>query len=71
VPVPHVEQDCGPLPIRVTAPDARNPQCGCRFHDRCPIAIALPRKKGRRCASRARHRAACHFIRAFFRNGRP
>jgi hypothetical protein len=50
VPVPHVEQDCGPLPIRGNVPDARNPQCGCRFHDRCPIAIALPRKKGGGCA---------------------
>jgi len=50
VPIPRVDQDRGPLPIRGNVPDARNPPSGCRFHDRCPIAVALPRKKGRRCA---------------------
>jgi oligopeptide/dipeptide ABC transporter ATP-binding protein len=63
VPSPRVNQPRGPLPIKGNVPDARNPPQGCRFHDRCPIAV-------RRCAlevPRLRevapgHRAACHLI---------
>ena len=63
VPSPRVNQSRGPLPIKGNVPDARNPPRGCRFHDRCPIAV-------RRCAlevPRLRevapgHRAACHLI---------
>jgi oligopeptide/dipeptide ABC transporter ATP-binding protein len=63
VPVPHVDQDRGPLPIKGNIPDARNPPSGCRFHDRCPMAQA-------RCAAETpqlrhvgeRHRVACHFV---------
>jgi oligopeptide/dipeptide ABC transporter ATP-binding protein len=63
VPIPHVEQNRGPLPIRGNVPDARNPPSGCRFHDRCPIAVA-------RCSEEVPalrevapgHRAACHLI---------
>ena len=63
VPSPRVNQSRGPLPIKGNVPDARNPPQGCRFHDRCPIAV-------RRCALEVprlrevapRHRAACHLI---------
>ena len=63
VPIPRVDQDRGPLPIRGNVPDARNPPSGCRFHDRCPIAVA-------RCSDEVPalrevapgHRAACHLV---------
>jgi peptide/nickel transport system ATP-binding protein len=63
VPVPHVNQNRGPLPIKGNVPDARKPPSGCRFHDRCPLAVA-------RCASEvpvlrdvaAGHRVACHLV---------
>lgn len=63
VPVPHVAQDRGPLPIKGTVPDARRPPPGCRFHDRCPMTID-------RCRSEVPllreiehgHRAACHLL---------
>jgi oligopeptide/dipeptide ABC transporter ATP-binding protein len=63
VPIPRVDQNRGPLPIRGNVPDARNPPSGCRFHDRCPIAVA-------RCSDEIPalrevapgHRAACHLI---------
>ena len=63
VPSPRVNQSRGPLPIKGNVPDARNPPQGCRFHDRCPIAV-------RRCALEVPHlrevapghRAACHLI---------
>lgn len=63
VPVPRVDQDRGPLPIKGNVPDARRPPSGCRFHDRCPIAIA-------RCSvedpallqSAPSHSVACHLV---------
>jgi peptide/nickel transport system ATP-binding protein len=39
VPIPRVNQARGPLPIKGNVPDAHNPPPGCRFHDRCPIAV--------------------------------
>jgi oligopeptide/dipeptide ABC transporter ATP-binding protein len=63
VPIPRVNQSRAPLPIKGNVPDARNPPTGCRFHDRCPIAVP-------RCRSEIPHlreispghRAACHLI---------
>jgi oligopeptide/dipeptide ABC transporter ATP-binding protein len=63
VPSPRVTRRRAPLPIKGNVPDARNPPSGCRFHDRCPIAV-------QRCGSevpRLRevspgHRAACHLL---------
>jgi len=63
VPIPRVTRTRAPLPIKGNVPDARNPPPGCRFHDRCPVAV-------RRCRSevpRLRevslgHRAACHLL---------
>ena len=63
VPVPHVDQPRGPLPIIGGVPDARNPPSGCRFRDRCPQAFA-------RCAAEVPplreiapgRRAACHLV---------
>ena len=63
VPISRVDQDRGPLPIRGNVPDARNPPSGCRFHDRCPIAV-------KRCSEEVPllrevapgHRAACHLV---------
>ena len=63
VPVPRVDQNRAPLPIKGNVPDARRPPNGCRFHDRCPLAVA-------RCATEApalrtiapRHRVACHLV---------
>ena len=63
VPIPRVDQTREPLPIRGNVPDARNPPSGCRFRDRCPIAVA-------RCSEEVPmlrevapgHRAACHLV---------
>lgn len=63
VPVPHVNQNRGALPIKGNVPDARNPPSGCRFHDRCPLATA-------RCSAETPalreiapgHRVACHLV---------
>ncbi|WP_118135472.1 ABC transporter ATP-binding protein [Oceanicella sp. SM1341] len=61
VPVPDVDQSHAALPIVGGLPDARNPPSGCRFHDRCPLAVS-------RCAAerpalrmlRPGHSVACH-----------
>jgi oligopeptide/dipeptide ABC transporter ATP-binding protein len=61
--MPRVRQSRAALPIKGNVPDARNPPRGCRFHDRCPLAIE-------RCRSEVPllrevspgHRAACHLI---------
>ncbi len=61
VPAPKVEQSHEPLPIGGGAPDARNPPSGCRFRDRCPVAV-------KRCADETPalrevapgRRVACH-----------
>jgi len=63
VPVPHVNQSHEPLPITGSVPDAREPPSGCRFRDRCPLAV-------KRCAEESPElreiapgrRAACHLI---------
>ena len=63
VPVPDVAQSHDPLPINGGIPDARNPPSGCRFRDRCPLAVE-------RCARelpalrevRPAHRVACHLV---------
>jgi oligopeptide/dipeptide ABC transporter ATP-binding protein len=63
VPVPHVDQNRGPLPISGNVPDAKNPPSGCRFHDRCPYAVARCREE--EPALRAldgAHKAACHLL---------
>jgi peptide/nickel transport system ATP-binding protein len=40
VPLPRVDQPRDPLPIRGNVPDSRTPPSGCRFRDRCPLAVA-------------------------------
>ncbi|WP_439577995.1 oligopeptide/dipeptide ABC transporter ATP-binding protein [Elioraea sp.] len=40
VPVPHVDQPRGPLPIKGNISDARRAHRGCRFAERCPLAVA-------------------------------
>jgi len=63
VPVPRVNQPRGSLPIKGNLPDARNPPPGCRFHDRCPIAVGRCREEAPRLREVAPgHRAACHLI---------
>jgi len=63
VPLPRVDQNRGPLPIKGNVPDARNPPAGCRFHDRCPIAVARCRTDIPALREIAPgHRAACHLI---------
>jgi peptide/nickel transport system ATP-binding protein len=63
VPIPRVKQSHSPLPIKGHVPDARNPPAGCRFHDRCPIAVQRCRSEvpGLREISPG-HRAACHLL---------
>jgi peptide/nickel transport system ATP-binding protein len=39
VPLPRVDQSRDALPIIGNVPDARTPPSGCRFRDRCPLAI--------------------------------
>ncbi|WP_372620277.1 ABC transporter ATP-binding protein [Falsiroseomonas sp.] len=39
VPLPRVDQPRDPLPIKGNVPDARTPPSGCRFRDRCPVAV--------------------------------
>jgi oligopeptide/dipeptide ABC transporter ATP-binding protein len=61
VPVPRVDQSHEPLPIIGNVSDARGQPAGCRFRDRCPLAVA-------RCAEEEPllrelapgRRAACH-----------
>lgn len=63
VPVPHVDQSHEPLPIKGGIPDARKPPGGCRFHDRCPLAVARCRDEMPALRQIAPgHRAACHLI---------
>ncbi len=63
VPIPRVGQPRRPLPIRGSVPDARNPPSGCRFHDRCPIAVTRCRLEVPRLREIApQHRAACHAL---------
>jgi oligopeptide/dipeptide ABC transporter ATP-binding protein len=40
VPLPRVDQPRDALPIIGNVPDARTPPSGCRFRDRCPIAVS-------------------------------
>jgi peptide/nickel transport system ATP-binding protein len=63
VPVPKVDQSHDPLPIVGGLPDARNPPSGCRFRDRCPLAV--PRCAEERPALREvapGRRVACHLV---------
>ena len=63
VPIPRVNRARAPLPIKGNVPDARNPPPGCRFHDRCPIAIQRCRSEAPRLREISPgHRAACHLI---------
>ena len=63
VPIPRVNQARAPLPIKGNVPDARNPPMGCRFHDRCPIAVQRCRSEIPRLREISPgHRAACHLI---------
>ena len=63
VPILRADQDRGPLPIRGNVPDARNPPSGCRFHDRCPIAVARCRDEVPVLREPAPgHRAAYHMV---------
>ena len=63
VPVPRVDQSREPLPIIGNVSDARGRPQGCRFRDRCPLAVA-------RCASEdpalsevaPGRRVACHLV---------
>ena len=63
VPVPRIDQNRAPLPIKGNVPDARKPPPGCRFHDRCPFVFDRCRVEVpllREIASD--HRAACHLL---------
>ena len=63
VPVPHVDQSHEPLPIKGVIPDARATVSGCRFHDRCPLAVARCRDQSPELREIAPgHRAACHLL---------
>jgi len=63
VPVPRVDQDRGPLPIKGNVPDVRAPPSGCRFHPRCPVAIArCTTEDPALLAAAAGHRVACHLV---------
>jgi len=63
VPILRADQDRGPLPIRGNVPDVRNPPSGCRFHDRCPIAVARCRDEVPVLREPAPgHRAAYHMV---------
>ena len=63
VPVPHVDQSHEPLPIKGTIPDARNPPSGCRFHDRCPLAVARCREEVPTLRAVGEgHKVACHLV---------
>jgi len=63
VPIPRVTRVRVPLPIKGNVPDARNPPPGCRFHDRCPMAVQRCRSEVPRLREVAPgHRAACHLL---------
>ncbi len=63
VPVPRVQQDRAPLPVRGSLSDAPDYTAGCPFRARCPYAFA-------RCAEEmpalremaSGHRVACHLV---------
>jgi oligopeptide/dipeptide ABC transporter ATP-binding protein len=63
VPVPHVDQPRGRLPIKGSISDQQKAHAGCRFAERCPAAIA-------RCTTEApalrdvapARRVACHLV---------
>lgn len=63
VPTPHVDQKREPLPIIGNVSDARGRPTGCRFRDRCPLAVP-------RCAEEdpalrevaPGRRVACHLV---------
>lgn len=63
VPVPHVDQPRGPLPIKGNISDARRAHAGCRFAERCPLAVARCREEppALREVAVAR-RVACHLV---------
>ena len=62
-PIPRMNQARAPLPIKGNVPDARNPPTGCRFHDRCPIAVQRCKSEVPRLREVSPgHRAACHLI---------
>jgi len=63
VPIPRVKQARGPLPIKGPVPDARKPRTGCRFHDRCPLAVERCTREIPLLREIAPgHRAACHLL---------
>ncbi len=63
VPVPRVAQNREPLPIIGNVQDGRSRAAGCRFRERCPVAVA-------RCGAEdpplrevaAGRRVACHLV---------
>jgi oligopeptide/dipeptide ABC transporter ATP-binding protein len=63
VPVPHVDQPRGPLPIKGNISDARRSYAGCRFAERCPMAVArcVAEPPALREVAPAR-RVACHLM---------
>ena len=63
VPIPRADQNRGPLPITGNVPDARRPPPGCRFHDRCPFAVARCRQEVPVLREVApKHRVSCHLV---------
>jgi oligopeptide/dipeptide ABC transporter ATP-binding protein len=63
VPAPRVDQSRAPLPIRGGVPDAREPLSGCRFRDRCPLAVArCAEEKPVLRAVAPDRRVACHLV---------
>jgi oligopeptide/dipeptide ABC transporter ATP-binding protein len=60
--IPHVElPDSPPRPIEGAPPDMAHPPAGCRFHPRCPYAVAQCRSDEPALRELAAgHRVACH-----------
>lgn len=63
VPVPHVDQPRGPLPIKGNISDARRAHRGCRFAERCPLAVARCTEEPPELREVApARRVACHLV---------
>ncbi|HTQ06825.1 MAG TPA: ABC transporter ATP-binding protein [Polyangiaceae bacterium] len=66
--LPSLGAETGTLrPIEGSVPDMTNPPSGCRFHPRCPFAMAVCREREpalvrREAAGEATHESACFYV---------
>ena len=63
VPLPHVRQSRAPLPLLAGSADARSTQVGCRFANRCPVALPMcTAERPKLVQIDGSRRVACHLV---------